>query len=389
MGAGRPEHGPNILGLEGAQMAVGADIRRRAVCGLAAFGLAAGFVIAWAGPARSAVPDHWGFAYVNNPSVPSVPDVNHQAGSWPSPYKVHVSPGLVGQVNVIFPHIATKGGVVHVTAVSANPAWCQVQKWRPSGANEAAVVRCFKPGGAPVFVPFSINFASSSKGPFPAARAYGYVHFEPATGIVARFNSAGGSNQVVPGATGVWKVTLPGLGSSGLAGNVQVTPVDPTKPAKCELNGWAPSAAGQTFQVRCFNAGTVPLKTGWTLTYHKGRTVLGTQPKLFAYTFDNHPTLPGPYAPSPPAVNFNSAAGTNSIRTAGTGLRLIVFPRVALLPNNVLVSAFKVGAGFCNLLSPWATAGPSSQVTVRDVACYTAGGTLKNQPSLITYATGP
>lgn len=367
-------------------MAVGASIRRRAVSGLAAFGLGAGFLVALAGPAGSAVPDQWGFAYVNKPSVAGIADVNHQAGSWPSPFKVHVTPGLVGQVTVVFPQIGSKGGVVHVTAVSANPAWCQVQKWGPSGANEAAVVRCFKPGGAPVFVPFSIGFAASSKGPFPAGRAYGYVHFEPTAGIVARFNSAGGSNHVVPGPAGVWKVTLPGLGSSGLSGNVQVTAVNPAKPAKCELNGWAPSAAGQTLQVRCFNAGTVPLNTGWTLTYHRGRTVLGTQPKLFAYTFDNHPLLPGPYAPPPPAVNFNSAAGTNTISSAGTGLRLVAFPRVALLPNNVLVSSFKVGAGFCNLLSLWATT--SSQVTVRDVACYTPTGTLKNQPSLITYASG-
>jgi hypothetical protein len=369
-------------------MAVGASIGRRAVRGLAAFGLAAVLLVALAGPAGSAVPDHWGFAYVNKPSVPGIPDLNRQAGSWPSTSKVHVKPGLVGQVTVVFPHIATKAGVVHVTAVTDTPAWCQVQKWGPSGPNVAAVVRCFQPGGAPIFVPFSITFASSSKGPFPAGRAYGYVHFEPATGIVARFNSAGGSNQVVPGPVGVWKVTLPDLGSPGLSGNVQVTAVNPAKPAKCELNGWTPSAAGQTFQVRCFNAGNVPLNTGWTLTYHRGRTVLGTQPKRFAYTFDKHPSLAGPYAPTPPALNFNSAAGTNSVKTAGTGLRLIAFPRVAALPNNVLVSSFEVGAGFCNLLSLWATGASSSQVTVRDVACYTPAGKLKSQPSLITYATG-
>jgi hypothetical protein len=96
---------------------------------------------------------------------------------------------------------------------------------------------------------------------------------------------------------------------------------------------------------------------------------VGTQPKLFAYTFDNQPSLSGPYAPTPTAVNLNSAAGTNTFRSAGTGLRLVGFPRVAVLPSNVLVSSFKVGAGFCNLLSPWATATSSSQVIVRDVAC--------------------
>jgi hypothetical protein len=66
----------------------------------------------------------------------------------------------------------------------------------------------------------------------------------------------------------------------------------------------------------------------------------------------------------------------------------VLFPRVAALPNNVLVSSFKAGAGFCNLLSLWATAPAPSQVTVRDVACYTPSGALKNLPSLITYTSG-
>src|SRR5690348_3590486 len=177
-------------------MVLGANIRRLAAFGLVASGLGAGSTLALAGTARSAVPDQWGFAYVDKPSVPSVPDINHQAGSWPAAFKVHAMPGVVGQVIVRFPQVATKGGVVHVTAVSANPAWCQVQKWRPSGTDEDAAVRCFKPGGAPVFVPFSITFATSSKGPFPAGPAYGYVHFEPGSGLAASFNSAGGSNSV-------------------------------------------------------------------------------------------------------------------------------------------------------------------------------------------------
>ena len=31
------------------------------------------------------------------------------------------------------------------------------------------------------------------------------------------------------------------------------------------------------------------------------------------------------------------------------------FPNVGLLPNTVQVSAFRVGAGFCNLNTLWAT----------------------------------
>jgi hypothetical protein len=238
-----------------------------------------------------------------------------------------------------------------------------------------------------VFAPFSITFTRSSKGPIPPGRAFGYVHFAPGTGIVTAFNSAGVANHVNTVAVGVWDVVLPGLGSSTQAGNVQVTAVNSAKPAKCEVGGWISKPAEQVFQVRCYNATVSPLDTGWTLTYHRGRTVLGTQPKLFAYTFDNKPLLAGPYAPAPLTVNFNSAGGVNSVRTAGGGLRLVTFPRVGVLPDNVLVTPFKVGPGFCNLLAPWATSAAGPRVIVRDVACYTAAGALKSQASFITYAS--
>lgn len=361
------------------------NIRLRSVLALATFGLVVGAAAVMAGAAQGAIPDRWGFAYVDKPSVPGVPDVNHQAGSWPAPFKVHVTPGVVGQVSVSFPQIAGKGGVVHATAVSQQAAWCQAQKWGPSGANEVAVVRCFRSGGAPMFVPFSVTFTSSSKGPIPPGRAYGYIHFEPGNGIVTSFNSSGAANNVASTAVGVWRATLPGLGSSTQAGNVQVTPVNPTKPAKCQVSAWAASSTGQNFQVRCYNAGVSPLNTGWTLTYHRGRTALGTQPKLFAYTFDNKPLLAGPYAPTPPPVNFNSAGGVNKVMSAGAGLRLVTFPSVGLLPNNVLVTPFQIGAGFCNLLTLWATS--SAQVTVRDVACYTAAGNAASKASFVTYAS--
>ncbi len=364
------------------------NIRRQAVSAAVAFGLAASALAVAAGGAQGAIPDQWGFAFVNKPSVPGIPDVNHQAGSWAPAFKVHVTPGGVGQVFVTLPHIAGKGGVVHVTAVAPNPVWCQAQKWGPSGVNEVAAVRCFRPGGAPVFVPFSITFARSSKGPIPPGRAFGYVHFTPGSGIAASFNSAGAANHVSPGGLGVWNVALPGLGSPTQAGNVQVTAVNSAKPAKCEVGGWTAKPAGQVFQVRCYDSTVTPLDTGWTLTYHRGRTVLGTQPKMFAYTFDNHPLVAGPYAPAPPAVNFNSAGPfVNTVRSAGAGLRLVTFPRVGTLPDNVLVTPFKVGPGFCNLLAPWATSAAAPQVIVRDVACYTPAGKLKSQASFVTYAS--
>lgn len=363
---------------------------RRLAAGLAALSLGVGLAVSCAGVAQAAVPDHWGFAFVSQPAVPGTPSLAHQAGSW-TVGVVKTTPGVVGQVFVRFPNIAAKAGIVHVTAVTdERPIWCQAQKWGPSGPNEIVAVRCYRASAGPatpVFVPFTVMFTTSSKGPFPAGRGYGFVHFQPGPGVVASFNSSGGANTVTPGPVGVWIVHLNGLGSAALTGGVQVTAVNPTVPAKCEVSGWASGSAGQALQIRCYNGMSTPLKTGWTLSYQRGRAITGAQPKLFGYTFDNMPLLAGPYAPAPP-VNFNSAGGVNTIRSAGAGLRLVQFPHVAALPDTVLVTPFKTGPGFCNLVTLWATGGPPTRtVLVRDVACYTAVGMLKSQASLVTYTS--
>jgi hypothetical protein len=231
-------------------------------------------------------------------------------------------------------------------------------------------------------------YTTSSKAAFPAGQAYGYVHFQPGPGIIARFNSAGASNTVTAGPVGVWSVTMPGLGSSVRSGDVQVSAVDPAGPAKCELSGWASSPARQRFGVRCFNGMATPLKTGWTLSYQRRRAIAGGLPKHFGYTFNNKPLVAGPYAPVPPTLNFNSVGAVNTIRRAGGGLSLVDLPRVGAAPDNVLVTPFKVGPGFCNLVTLWAlTGGVVKDVIVRDVACFTATGVLKSQASLITYTS--
>jgi hypothetical protein len=342
-------------------------------------GLAAVTAVA---PAQAAVPDRWGFAFVD--TMVGIPALSHQAGSWPPGFTVSVSPGAPGQEFVRFPRIASPGGVVHVTAVTDGlPVWCQAQKWFPAGVDEVAVVRCFRAGGAPVFVPFTVMFTRSTPGPFPPGRAYAYVHFSG--GIVSKFNSSGGAVTVTGAGPGAWVVRLAGVGSAGLSGNVQVTAVDPVRPARCKVAKWASSPAGQAVLVRCFDQLVAPLSTGWTLSYQRGRAITGTQLKAFGYTFDNKPLMIAPYVPAPPAVNFNSLAGTNTVRGAGTGLRFAVFPRIGVLPDTVLVTAFGTTPDFCNLLAAWATTG--GNVLVRDVSCYTALGALQSQASLITYTS--
>jgi hypothetical protein len=365
-------------------MSASASITRRFAAAATVIGVAAGLLAATAGVAQAAVPNKWGFAFVSKPAVAGVPDLGHQAGSWPAALHVHTTPGAVGQVFVVFPKLASKNGVVHVTAVNQGPIWCQAQKWAPVGANEVVAVRCYKLGGAPVFSPFTVLYTTSSKGPFPAGRAYGYVHVQPPSGIVASFNSAGAANTVTAGPTGEWIVRLPGLGTPTQSGNVQVTAADPSGAAKCEIAAWSPGPSSQRFLVRCYNGAATPLKTGWSLSYQRGRAITGGEPKLFAYTFNNQPANPGPYAPVPPPVNFNSAGGINKIQNGG-GFALIQFPRVGLLPNTVQVSPFKIGAGFCNLNTLWATTASTAGVIVRDVVCWTPTAKIKANASFVTY----
>jgi hypothetical protein len=72
--------------------------------GLAAVLAMAGFVVALAGPAQAAVPDHWGFAYVDKPSVPGIPDPAHQANStcypsWASTPGITTSTGPISRAS--------------------------------------------------------------------------------------------------------------------------------------------------------------------------------------------------------------------------------------------------------------------------------------------------
>ncbi|MER6174255.1 hypothetical protein [Streptosporangium sp. NPDC001681] len=331
--------------------------------------------------AQAAVPNRWGFAVVDVTS--GIPNPGHQAGSWPGGFNVTVTPGGAGQTFVRFPQIAIGGGVVHVTAISPNAYWCQAQTWGPSGVDLVVAVQCYRYGGAPVFTPYSIVFEQST-GTLPAPQAFGYVHYNGGA-VATQFNSAGGVNTVAGGG-GVWTVTLPGLGSTGFAGNLQVTAVDPGQPARCKVGGWAPAVGAQTVQVRCHNATSAPLNTGWTLTYQRERAITGAAipPKNFAYTFDNTPANPGPYAPVPPPVNYNSQTAVNTVQTSGTGQRMVLFPAVGVLQDHVQATAYGPGPEFCNLLTLWATSGGTA--IVRNVVCYNAGTRL-DYPSLVTYTS--
>ncbi len=345
-------------------------------------------VASTAGTAQAATPDAWAYALVLKPAVAGPVDATHWKESVPSPTPTS-APGAVGQVAVTFPNIGSfKQGIVHVTAVFDKLAWCQAQRWGPTGGNEVVVVRCYRKGGVPTFMPFTVLFTTSS-GKLPGGLQYAYVH-DSGTAIVSSYNSTGLSDTVTNVSTGVWRVRLPGPSPTTHAGGIQVTAVNRTKPAICDVGGQTWSASGQTIIVRCYGFSGKPLKTGWDLSYQRGRAITGGKPKLFAYTLNTKPLVPGPYAPAPPAINVNSNGGVNKIQRSGGGEWLVSLPRVGVLPNTVFVTAASTTVRVCNLNTTWATilapAGPGI-VTVRDVVCYKVSGAMTPTKWFLSYST--
>jgi hypothetical protein len=355
---------------------------RRLAAALTAISLGCGLALAAGAAAQAAVPNQWGFALVEKPSGPVV--TGHWAQSVVSPTPT-ATPGTPGQEVVRFPKIGfSKAGVVHVTAVTDQLAWCQAQRWRPLGGAELVTVQCYRKGGIPQFVPFTVMFTQST-GTLPGGLRYAYV-LHTAGGTTTSFNStspAPGANTVTPGATGVWLVRMHGAGPAAPSGGVQVTAVNPLKPAICDIGGRTQTPSQQIIQVRCYDAVGKPMASGWTLSYQRGRAITGAMPKAFAYTVRNKPSCP--LVPAPPAVNFNSAGGINGIVCSGLGEWLVNLPRVGVLPNTVFVTAAAPVARVCNLNTVWATSG--GNVIVRDVVCYQPSGPAAPTNFFLTYTS--
>ena len=358
-------------------------VRMFCVVALAATGLTATATAATA--LTAADPPRWGFAVVRSGAVV---DSQRQAGSWTDGLKVEATLGGPGQVFVRFPQIGrASGGVAHVTAISSSADWCQVEGWWQSGADEIVAVRCHRHGAGPINSWFSLSFGDNPQY-LPAHQAFGYVHWD-GSAVVSQFNSSGPAavNTVAPSSSpGAWGVTLPGLGSAGYAGNIQVTAIDPSVPARCKVSGWPVPTAAQIIGVRCYDATGTPLNTGWSLTYHRERAVIWTPYTYhFAYTFDNAPTTPGSYVPTPSQVNYNSQPGGGRLSRPAVGRKQVFFG--GLTPgyrSNVQVTAVGYNAEFCNLSAPWETS--STSVSIRYVTCYN-GAVLVDHPTMITYVS--
>ncbi|RKE17652.1 hypothetical protein [Streptomyces sp. TLI_171] len=334
-----------------------------------------------AAPAHAAVPDRWGFAYLDNPTPPPgyVPDTTRQWGSWTAPAAnpVKVDQVGTGAYVVHFPLIAGPGGIAHATAVNRTGTWCQVQGWGAAGTGLDVKVSCYQPTGAPGNSPFTVLYTASTGAPSTAGGDYGYLFSGlSSSATLTQYNSSGGTNLASHGSTGIWKAWLPGLGGSTPVGNVEVTAVDAAQGARCKVADWFPSATGQTFLVACFDAANVPYDTRWTLSYSVKRAVHGPAfpPKSFGYLWFN--------AGVPAGTNFNSAGGVNAL-AAGVPAT-VTMPGIAVPSDTAHVTAYGSGPGWCQLALPWTR---TSGTVKLNPLCFNPGATPVAAPFLTAYTS--
>lgn len=344
---------------------------------------AAAPVAAPAGPAPAAAPDHWGFAYLEdpNPGAAVIPDPTRQWGSWKAAFPASwatVQPIAVGRYLVRFPRIASRNGVAHVTAISGAPRWCQVENTFPIGVDQAVLVSCHRHGGPADWSRFAVMYSSSSKVAAPGA--YAYLLADSLGGLVHSYNSTGAPNSVAQVGPGVYRVHVDGVGTGVLAGHLQVTAHSPNGiPRKCKVARWDPSGKGYHAIVRCFDGVGTPADSGFNLTYHRERAVFGglAPPKRFGYLWS-----PGLGTPA----DYNSFGFVNSIVVTGIGQRLVRFPGVGVAETHVQVTAFGGSPDYCGLQEVWQLIG--ADAVVRNVICFDGiTGARANNEFFVSYTS--
>ena len=312
--------------------------------------------VAGAGSAGAAVPDRYGFVLWNGAVI----------GSGTTPAASTVAVIGVGQYKIDFVGQAAAGGVAHVTAINTVPHWCQINAFGPAGADEIVTVSCYKAGGAPDPSAFSAIFDSSTGPVGPGS--FGYLNSTPGGGLISQYNSSGAGNAVIHAGPGQWAVSLPGVASPApFSGSLQATAVSPpTVPMRCKILSWS-SGGGETIKVNCYNAAGVLTDTQFTLTYQYLRALYGgfLPPKYFGYLW-NQP-VGGPIT-----TNYNNPAGPGAnVLTAGV-LSTVQFPLLAVLPDDIQVTAYGSSSDFCGLTNPWTHSGTAT--IARDVNCFTNAG---------------
>jgi hypothetical protein len=335
-------------------------------------------------PAAAATADRFGFAFVDNPTVPAWTALPgpYQYGSWAAGPVATGGKFALGRFLVKFPNIAAGArGNVHVTAVAGDGRFCETVRWYASGLDQIVDVQCFKAGGSPADTPFTVLWTTSS-GVLPAGvGAYASAQVTTAGTLVQSYDSAGAAVTAGPLAPGIYSVRLNGVGDATgiLAGNVQVTALQPNaQPRRCKILKWGATGADVIVYVECHNplTGTV-INSDFTVSYHRERSVYASfgPPKYFGY-------LSTPFG-GPTNYSYPLGVGANGFGPLGTGTYTVKFPALHEKATTTHVTAFGDGPGYCTIQDKWLRFGSDAVVPV---ACFDNSGTPDKSEFSVTFS---
>lgn len=188
-----------------------------------------------------------------------------------------------------------------------------------------------------------------------------------------QFNSAGATNTITRSSAGVYAVTFPNIGNTGITGNgrggtVQVTAYSPG--AYCKVASWSAFATNVVANIRCFNYAGSAVDARYVALYERstfegfadGRGTAG-------YVWSQSTTYAAPTA-ADALYSHNNADGTNTITQTGTGTYTVTFPDVDEFDSSMHVTAYGSDNIKCQVTS-WGT-------TTVNVSCTNPAGAAAN-----------
>jgi len=203
--------------------------------------------------------------------------------------------------------------------------------------------------------------------------------FGGAVSSVTSFNSAGGTNTVTILGTGLFEVTLPGLGN-GLSSNVQVNAYNTNgSPHICTSQGWGSSNGTDVFaDVGCFDFSGNPYSADFSIFYQARNAAPGG---WLGFLWADQPTAAS-YTPNA-SYNYNNRGGSNTVTRSGTGVYTATFPGLRGGGNpQVTAYSFYQGAGAHCEISSWTATGTTTQV---GVLCFDGTGNPADEYYSLSY----
>jgi hypothetical protein len=342
----------------------------RVMHALAAAALLIGAVAAAAVPAQAAQAGIDGYVWGHQPNNPDYfPNTGYEHNSAGGPVQI-IRTG-VGAYRVIFHGMAGPGGVAHASAYGSGDL-CTVAGYGPRGGDEIVLVRCFHPNGKPVDSRFVANVANRQ----PAAAAFGYLRNDrpvpPAAGYTPPtqrwYDSTGQPVVIHRTAPGRYEVELGAYAqdSGGEWMDVFLTATPFAAAARhCQVMDPTFVPDPTRLYVRCYDDAGLGVDTGFTLTYARGVSPLGT--------FSGHATATVErYAGSPVVQGWsNTFSGGGALASdLDTWSYLVTFRDTAQPRGHAVASIMGTPPMYCNIHAWW-TDGEHQYVWLR---CYQNDG---------------